>query len=153
MRCIPDQTEPATRPDHPSRLAESPFVIEPVPSLPDQHGIDARIIEWEVFGRGERRLGCRMPHPENGEHVRIRFYRDDVETATEQGTGKFPGAGTDVGYSPGARWYQPVDRVLRISGPPAVVVLREPAEDTGTLGIQWRHSSHSGSAESFREDR
>jgi hypothetical protein len=75
-----------------------------------------------------------MPHPENGEHVRIRLYRDHLETATEQGTGELAGAGTDVGYSLGSRRNQPIDRVLRIPGPPAVVVLREAAEDPARWG-------------------
>jgi len=125
-------------------MRESFLLVKPVPSLSDQHSVDARIIEREVFGRGKCCLRCRMPSLKHGEHARIRFNGHDLETTAEQRAGELAGAGSHVGNSRRVGWYQPVDRVWRIAGPPTVIGLGEAAEHTSA---QWVRGCHRGNSD------
>ena len=137
---VPDQGEPAARPEHAGDLGQRPVVVEPVERLRAHHHVVRRVAGGDLLGRGLRRRGRRggssRGWPASSGPARSRARRGRGPPAARsacrcrrRARGR-SAARSEVSQTAASRGYV---------GPAAVVGVRDPAEGAGRLGLcsEW----------------
>lgn len=122
---------PCTRPEHAAELGEGAVRVQPVERVSAHHQVEARIRQGQVLAAGVDHV-CVLADSLREELPCLRRWLDGghVRSRLRQRTGQLPRAGADLDdvRGHGEALEHRCDGGLRISRPPAVVVLRNTAE-------------------------
>src|SRR6266487_3808897 len=105
---------------------------EPMEGLADRNTVHAVVWHWDGLGRAAQRFDVRQRVLELGTHGIPGLDRDDARAGADQRAGQFSGPGAQVedrARAPEADLAgEPVDRLLRIAGPRALVQVGDELE-------------------------
>ena len=121
-------------------LGQRPLVVEPVKRLPDEHRVDARVVERDRLGGPGERLGRRR---DPGPHLVQRLDRDHLVPELEQLGGELAGPRAEVEHPQRPVADAELDRRARIPRPTALVGLGLRAERARAPGGGRRPRSRS----------
>ena len=124
----PDHSQPAAVTQHPGDLGDGPARIQPVPRRGDEHSVRARVRNRESFAPARDGADPRGAGGQHRAHPLVRLNRDDVCDPAPQRAGEKSRAGGDIDRDLAVPGDQPVQCLVRGTGPHPVVIVGYLAE-------------------------